>query len=160
MWDLKKNPPETMDVAFLFWNHKKIGQHLLPLKVPHRKIEFGIVFMFLYLFIHSLIHIFEKRASIYFHSKCVTATLNFELIYLNVYFDCYFFLSINLIHIKHRHDISVLKSFNNSPACIYFHSKCLTARLSFELYLCFFIYSFIHSLIHIFFTIIYLFHFI
>ncbi len=39
--------------------------------------------------------------------------------------------------------------------CIYFHSKCLTARLSFELYLCFFIYSFIHSLIHIFFTIIY-----
>ncbi len=48
-----------MDVAFLFWNHKKIGQHLLPLKVPHR-IEFGIVFMFLYLFIHSLIHIFEK----------------------------------------------------------------------------------------------------
>ncbi len=116
MWDLKKNPPETMDVAFLFWNHK-------------------------------------KKASIYFHSKCVTATLNFELIYLNVYFDCYFFLSINLIHIKHRHDISVLKSFNNSPACIYFHSKCLTARLSFELYLCFFIYSFIHSLIHIFFTI-------
>ncbi len=158
MWDLKKNPPETMDVAFLFWNHKKIGQHLLPLKVPHRKIEFGIVFMFLYLFIHSLI--FLKKASIYFHSKCVTATLNFELIYLNVYFDCYFFLSINLIHIKHRHDISVLKSFNNSPACIYFHSKCLTARLSFELYLCFFIYSFIHSLIHIFFTIIYLFHFI
>ncbi len=112
-----------MDVAFLFWNHKKIGQHLLPLKVRHRNIEF-------------------------------------ELIYLNVYFDCYFFLSINLIHIKHRHDISVLKSFNNSPACIYFHSKCLTARLSFELYLCFFIYSFIHSLIHIFFTIIYLFHFI
>ncbi len=49
-----------MDVAFLFWNHKKIGQHLLPLKVPHRKIEFGIVFMFLYLLIHSLIHIFEK----------------------------------------------------------------------------------------------------
>ncbi len=59
-------------------------------------------------------------------------------------FDCYFFLSINLIHIKHRHDISVLKSFNNSPACIYFHSKCLTARLSFELYLCF-LYLFIHS---------------
>ncbi len=114
MWDLKKNPPETMDVAFLFENHKKIGQHLLPLKVRHRNIELWI-----------------------------------DL--LNVYFDCYFFLSINLIHIKHRHDISVLKSFNNSPACIYFHSKCLTARLSFELYLCFFIYSFIHSLIHIFF---------
>ncbi len=106
MWDLKKNPPETMDVAFLFWNHKKIGQHLLPLKVRHRNIELWIDLF-----------------------KC--------------YFDCYFFLSINLIHIKHRHDISVLKSFNNSPACIYFHSKCLTARLSFELYLCFFIYSFI-----------------
>ncbi len=150
-----------MDVAFLFWNHKKIGQHLLPLKVPHRKIEFGIVFMFLYLFIHSLIHIFEKIGPAFTSTQSASpATLNFELIYLNVYFDCYFFLSINLIHIKHRHDISVLKSFNNSPACIYFHSKCLTARLSFELYLCFFIYSFIHSLIHIFFTIIYLFHFI
>ncbi len=159
MWDLKKNPPETMDVAFLFWNHKKIGQHLLPLKVPHRKIEFGIVFMFLYLFIHSLIHIFEKIGQHLLPLK--VRHRNIELwIYLNVYFDCYFFLSINLIHIKHRHDISVLKSFNNSPACIYFHSKCLTARLSFELYLCFFIYSFIHSLIHIFFTIIYLFHFI
>ncbi len=112
MWDLKKNPPETMDVAFLFWNHKKIGQHLLPLK-----------------------------------AKCVTATLNFELIYLNVYFDCYFFLSINLIHIKHRHDISVLKSFNNSPACIYFHSKCLTARLSLN---CIYVSLFIHSFIHLF----------
>ncbi len=67
------------------------------------------------------------------------------------------FFQLIWFHIKHRHDISVLKSFNNSPACIYFHSKCLTARLSFELYLCFFIYSFIHSLIHIFFTIIYLF---
>ncbi len=42
MWDLKKNPPETMDVAFLFWNHKKIGQHLLPLKVRHRNIELWI----------------------------------------------------------------------------------------------------------------------
>ncbi len=151
-----------MDVAFLFWNHKKIGQHLLPLKVPHRKIEFGIVFMFLYLFIHSLIHIFEKIGQHLLPLKVRHHNIELwiELIYLNVYFDCYFFLSINLIHIKHRHDISVLKSFNNSPACIYFHSKCLTARLSFELYLCFFIYSFIHSLIHIFFTIIYLFHFI
>ncbi len=72
-----------MDVAFLFWNHKKIGQHLLPLKVPHRKIEFGIVFMFLSLFIHSFtFHIFEKIGQHLLHSKCVTATLIFELIYL------------------------------------------------------------------------------
>ncbi len=149
MWDLKKNPPETMDVAFLFWNHKKIGQHLLPLKVPHRKIEFGIVFMFLYLFIHSLIHIFEKIGQHLLPLKVRHHNIELwiELIYLNVYFDCYLFISLNLIHIKHRHDISVLKSFNNSPACIYFHSKCLTARLSFELYLCFFIYSFIHLFI-------------
>ncbi len=49
-----------MDVAFLFWNHKKIGQHLLPLKVPHRKIEFwNCIYVSLFL-IHSLIHIFEK----------------------------------------------------------------------------------------------------
>ncbi len=55
MWDLKKNPPETMDVAFLFWNHKKIGQHLLPLKVRHRNIElwidlFKCIFWLLFLF--------------------------------------------------------------------------------------------------------------
>ncbi len=159
MWDLKKNPPETMDVAFLFWNHKKIGQHLLPLKVPHRKIEFGIVFMF---FIYSFIHlfIFEKIGQHLLPLKVRHRNIELWIDLFKCIFDCYFFLSINLIHIKHRHDISVLKSFNNSPACIYFHSKCLTARLSFELYLCFFIYSFIHSLIHIFFTIIYLFHFI
>ncbi len=119
MWDLKKNPPETMDVAFLFWNHKKI-------------------------------------ASIYFHSKCVTATLNFELIYLNVYFDCYFFLSINLIHIKHRHDISVLKSFNNSPCIYFFHSKCLNREIEFWIVFMF-LYLFIHSFTYSYFFYYYLF---
>ncbi len=108
-----------MDVAFLFWNHKKIGQHLLPLKVRHRNIEL-------------------------------------ELIYLNVYFDCYFFLSINLIHIKHRHDISVLKSFNNSPACIYFHSKCLTREIEFWIVFMF-LYLFIHSFTYSYFFYYYLF---
>ncbi len=44
-----------MDVAFLFWNHKKIGQHLLPLKVPHRKIELELYLCF---FIYSFIHLF------------------------------------------------------------------------------------------------------
>ncbi len=56
----KKKSPGNDGRGILFEIIKKIGQHLLPLKVPHRKIEFGIVFMFLYLFIHSLIHIFEK----------------------------------------------------------------------------------------------------
>ncbi len=60
MWDLKKNPPETMDVAFLFWNHKKIGQHLLPLKVRHRNIElwidlFKCIFWLLFLSFFQLI---------------------------------------------------------------------------------------------------------
>ncbi len=64
--------------------------------------------------------------------------------------DSCLFLGLNLIPIKHRHDISVLKSFNNRPAFIYFHSKCLTARLSFELYLCLFIYSFIHLFVFFF----------
>ncbi len=85
---------------FCFENRSIIAQHvLLPLKVPHRKIEFWIVFMFIYLFIHSLIRIFfyyylfvslnliyinqvwhfcfeivQKYTPIYFHSKCVTAT--------------------------------------------------------------------------------------
>ncbi len=159
MWDLKKNPPETMDVAFLFWNHKKIGQHLLPLKVPHRKIEFGIVFMFLYLYSFTYSYFWKNRPAFTSTQSASPQHWSLNWFILNVYFDCYFFLSINLIHIKHRHDISVLKSFNNSPACIYFHSKCLTARLSFELYL--FLYLFIHSFTYsYFFTIIYLFHFI
>ncbi len=92
-----------MDVAFLFWNHKKIGQHLLPLKVPHRKIEFGIVFMFLYLLIHSLIHIFEKIGQHLLPLKVRHRNIEFELIYLNVYLDSCLFLGLNLIPIKHRH---------------------------------------------------------
>ncbi len=97
--------------------------YLLPLKVPHREIEFELYLcFFIYSFIHSLIHIF------------------FTIIYL------FHFISFTLT----KYDISVLKSFNNSPACIYFHSKCLTARLSFELYLCLFIYSFIHLFVFFF----------
>ncbi len=119
--------------------------------MPHRKIEFGIVFMFLYLFIHSLIHIFEKIGQHLLPLKVRHRNIELWIDLFKCIFDCYFFLSINLIHIKHRHDISVLKSFNNSPACIYFHSKCLTARLSFEcIYVSLFIHSFIH-LFHIFF---------
>ncbi len=106
MWDLKKNPPETMDVAFLFWNHKKIGQHLLPLKVRHRNIELWIDLF-----------------------KCI--------------FDCYFFLSINLIHIKHRHDISVLKSFNNSPAW-FTSTQSASPRDWVWIVFMFLYYSFIH----------------
>ncbi len=61
-------------------------------------------------------------------------------------FDCYFFLSINLIHIKHRAwhfccEIIIIAQHVLLPL------KCLTARLSFELYLC---SLFIHSFIHLF----------
>ncbi len=111
------------------------------------------------LFIHSFTYsYFWKKASIYFHSKCVTATLNFELIYLNVYFDCYFFLSINLIHIKHRHDISVLKSFNNSPACIYYLLPLKVPHREIEFWIVFmFLYLFIHSFTYSYFFYYYLF---
>ncbi len=148
MWDLKKNPPETMDVAFLFWNHKKIGQHLLPLKVPHRKIEFGIVFMFLYLFIHSLIHIFEKKASIYFHSKCVTATLNFELIYLNVYFDCYFFLSFIIWFILNTGMTFLF--WNHSIIAQHVFTSTQSASPRDWVLNCIYVSLFIHSFIHLF----------
>ncbi len=97
--------------------------YLLPLKVPHREIEFWIVFMFLYLFIHSFTY--------------------------SYFFYYYLFVSLYLIYINQVWHFC-LKSFNNSPACIYFHSKCLTARLSFELYLCLFIYSFIHLFVFFF----------
>ncbi len=64
----------------------KASIYLLPLKVPHRKIEFWIVFMFIYLFIHSLIRIF---------------------------FYYYLFVSLNLIYINQVWH-SVLKSFKNT----------------------------------------------
>ncbi len=94
LWDLKKNPPETMDVAFLFWNHKKIGQHLLPLKCLTARLSFGIVFMFLYLFIHSLIHIFWKNRPAFTPLKVRHRNMNFELIYLNVFFDVILFFQL------------------------------------------------------------------
>ncbi len=97
--------------------------------------------------------LFWNRSKIHAHLlplKVRHRNLELELIYLNVYLDSCLFLGLNLIPIKHRHDISVLKSFNNRPAFIYFHSKCLTARLSFELYLCLFIYSFIHLFVFFF----------
>ncbi len=85
--------------------------------------EFWIVFMFLYLFI-SFIHFI-------------------------IFFYYYLFVSLYLIYINQVWHFC-FESFNNSPACIYFHSKCLTARLSFELYLCLFIYSFIHLFVFFF----------
>ncbi len=97
--------------------------YLLPLKVPHREIEFWIVFMFLYLFIHSFTY--------------------------SYFFYYYLFVSLYLIYINQVWHFC-FEIVHNSPACIYFHSKCLTARLSFELYLCLFIYSFIHLFVFFF----------
>ncbi len=97
--------------------------------------------------------LFWNRSKIHAHLlplKVRHRNLELWIDLLNVYLDSCLFLGLNLIPIKHRHDISVLKSFNNRPAFIYFHSKCLTARLSFELYLCLFIYSFIHLFVFFF----------
>ncbi len=108
-------------MTFLFWNHSIIAQHVFTsTQSASPRIEFWIVFMFLYLFIHSFLFIF------------------FLL----------FIVSLYLFTLT-KYDISVLKSFNNSPACIYFHSKCLTA--DWVLNCIYVIYLFIHSLIHIFF---------
>ncbi len=147
----KKNPPpKRWTWPFLFWNHNKIGQQLLPLKVPsHRKIEFGIVFMFLYYFIHSLIPNFLKKIGPALLPLKVRHTQHwtFELIYLNVYFDCISFFQLIWFILNTGMTFSVLKSFNNSPACIYFHSKCSHARLSLN---CIYVSLFIHSFIHLF----------
>ncbi len=104
--------------------------------------------MFLYLFIHFTYSYFWKnRPAFTFHSKCVTATLNFELIYLNVYFDCYsffqliwFILNTGMTFLFWNHSIIAQHVFTSTQSAS-------PRDLSFELYLCFFI---IHSFIHLF----------
>ncbi len=149
--------------------------YLLPLKVPHRKIEFWIVFMFIYLFIHSLIRIFfyyylfVSLNLIYINQvwhfcfeivqkynahlrplKVRHRNLELWIDLFNVYLDSCLFLGLNWFLLNTGMTFLFWKSFNNRPAFIYFHSKCLTARLSFELYLCLFIYSFIHLFVFFF----------
>ncbi len=157
-------------MTFLFWNRSIIAQHvLLPLKVPHRKIEFWIVFMFLYLFIHSLIHIIfftiiyfvslnliyinqvwhfcfeivQNTPPIYFHSKLRHRNIELELIYLNVYLDSCLFLWLNLIPIKHRHDISV---WNHSIIGQHVFTSTQSASPQDWVLNCIYVYLFIHSL--------------
>ncbi len=148
--------------------------YLLPLKVPHRKIEFWIVFMFIY---YSFIHLFVFFYYYLFVSLNLILLTKYDISVLKSFkihahllplkvrhrnlelwidlFKCIFssclFLGLNLIPIKHRHDISVLKIIHNRPAFIYFHLKCLTAKIEFfELYLCLFIYSFHHLFVFFF----------
>ncbi len=114
-------------MTFLFWNHSIIAQHVFTSTQSASPRDWVLNCIYVSLFIHSFIHLF---------------------IFFLLLFICFTLFTLT------KYDISVLKSFNNSPACIYFHSKCLTARLSFELYLCLFIYSFIHLFVF-FFTIIF-----
>ncbi len=102
--------------------------YLLPLKVPHREIEFWIVCMFLYLFIHSFTY--------------------------SYFFYYYLFVSLYLFTLT-KYDISVLKSFNNSPACILLPLKVPHRKIEFWIVFMF-IYLFIHSLIRIFFLLLFI----
>ncbi len=92
---------------------------LLPLKVPPPRDEFECI-MFLYLFIPSFTY--------------------------SYFFYYYLFVSLYLIYINHVWHFC-LKSFNNSPACIYFHSKCLTRKIEFWMYYvyCIYCHSFTYS---------------
>ncbi len=111
-------------MTFLFWNHSIIAQHVFTStqSASPRDWVLNCIYV-IYLFIHSFTY--------------------------SYFFYYYLFVSLYLIYINQVWHFC-LKSFNNSPACIYFHSKCLTARLSFELYLCLFIYSFIHLFVFFF----------
>ncbi len=113
-------------MTFLFWQSSIIAQHVFTStqSASPRDWDFELYLcFFIYSSFHSLIHIF------------------FTIIYV---------VSLYLIYINQVWHFC-LKSFNNSPACIYFHSKCPSPqRLSLKLYLCY-IYLFIHSLIVFFF---------
>ncbi len=111
-------------MTFLFWNHSIIGQHVFTSTQSASPQDWVLNCIYVYLFIHSFT-------------------------YSYFFFTIHLFVSLNWIYINQVWHFC-LKSFNNRPAFIYFHSKCLTARLSFELYLCLFIYSFIHLFIFFF----------
>ncbi len=73
------------------------------------------------------------------------------------YFDCYFFLSINLIHIKHRHDISV---WNHSIIAqhVFTSYPLKVPHREIEFWIVFmFLYLFIHSFTYSYFFYYYLF---
>ncbi len=101
--------------------------------------------------------LFWNRSKIHAHLlplKVRHRNLNFELIYLNVYLDSCLFLGLNLIPIKHRHDISVLKSFNIGQ---HLFTSTQSASRKIEFLNCImFIYLFIHSLIRIFFLLLFI----
>ncbi len=85
---------------FCFWNRSIIAQHVfIPLKVPHRKIEFWSC-IYVYLFIHSF-------------------TYSYFLFYY------YLFVSLNLIYINQVWHFCFEIVQKYTP--IYFHSKCVTA---------------------------------
>ncbi len=117
-------------MTFLFWNHSIIAQHVFTSTQSASPRDWVLNCIYVSLFIHSFIHLFIIFFTIIY-------LFHFILIYINKY------------------DISVLKSFNNSPACIYFHSKCRHRKLSFELWFMF-ILLFIHSLIRIFFLLLFI----
>ncbi len=139
----KKKSPGNDGRGISVWNHKKIGQHLLPLKVPHRKMSLELYLCFFIYSFTSLIHIFEKLGQHYFHSK-VRPPQHWTWIDL---FKCIFWLlfllSINLIHIKHRHDISVLNHSIIAPHVFTFHSKASPRDWVWIVFM--FLYLFIHS---------------
>ncbi len=112
-------------MTFLFWNHSINSQHVFTSTQSASPRDWVLNCILCFFIYSSFIHLFI------------------------IFFYYYLFVSLYLIYINQVWH-SVLKSFNNSPACIYFHSKCLTARLSFELYLCLFIYSFIHLFVFFF----------
>ncbi len=121
-------------MTFLFWNHSIIAQHVFTSTQSASPRDWVLNCIYVSLFIHSSI-----------------ATYSY-------FFYYYLFVSLYLIYIT-KYDISVLKSFNNSPACIYFHSS---ASPQDWVLICIYVYLFIHSFTYsyFFFTIIYLFHLI
>ncbi len=144
MWDLKKNPPETMDVAFLFWNHKKRPAFTSTQSASPQDWVWNLFCLF-YSFIHF--SYFWKIGQHLLPLKVRHRNIELWIDYLNVYFDCYSFFQ--LIWFILNTGMTFL-FWNHSIIAQHVFTSTQSASPRDWVLNCIYVSLFIHSFIHLF----------